>query len=42
MSFAANIAVVIVDAIMIVFFFNMHASDVYQHTFNRSRVATLR
>jgi len=40
MPFAANIAVVIVAAIMIAFLY-LHASDVHQHTFNRSRVATL-
>jgi len=43
MPFAANIAVeqeVIVSAIMISFLY-LYASDVHQHTFNRSHVATL-
>jgi len=40
MPFAANIAVVIVAAIMIAFLY-LHTSDVHQHTLNRSRVATL-
>jgi len=43
MTFAANIAVdqeVIVAAIMVAFLY-LHASDVHQHSFNRSRVATL-
>jgi len=43
MPFAANIAVdqeVIVSAIMISFLY-LHAADVHQHAFNRSRVATL-
>jgi len=43
MPFAANIAVVIVVivvAIMIAYLY-LRTSDVHQHTFNRSRVATL-
>ena len=43
MPFAGNIAVVIVvivPAIMIAFLY-LPASDVHQHTFNRSRVKTL-
>jgi len=38
--FAANVAVVIVAGIMITFLY-LHSSDVHQHMFNRSRVATL-
>jgi len=45
MPFAANIAVeqeVIVAAIMVAFFFYIYTfADVYQHTFNQSRVSTL-
>ena len=44
MPFAANIAVVIiviVAAIMIAFLY-LHASDVHQHAFKRSRVQNLR
>jgi len=44
MPFTANNAVeqeVIVAAIMITFFCIYTPVDVYQHTFNRSRVATL-
>jgi len=41
MSFAANIAVVIVAAIMIAFLY-LHASDVHQHRFDRGRVQNLR
>jgi len=41
MPFAANIAVVTVAVIMIVFLY-LHASDVHQHRFNRSRVQNLR
>jgi len=43
MPFGANIAVeqeVIIAAIMIAFFIYTRA-DVHQHTFNRSRIATL-
>jgi len=43
MTLAANIAVekgVIVGAVMIAFLY-LHASDVHQHSFNRSRVVTL-
>ena len=43
MTFTANIAVeqeVIVAAITIAFLY-LHASDVHQHSFNRSRAATL-
>jgi len=43
--FAAKIAVeqkVIVAAIMIAFFSICTPADIYQHTFNRSRVATSR
>jgi len=43
MPFATNIAVeqeVIVSAIMISFLY-LHAFDIHQQTFNRSRVATL-
>ena len=40
MTFAANSAVVIVAAIAIAFLY-LPASDVHQHTFNRSRVETL-
>jgi len=42
MLFEVNIAVeqkVIAAAIMIAFLY-LHASDVHQHTFNRSRAAT--
>jgi len=45
MLFSANIAVeqgVIVAVIIHCVFLYLHASDVHQHTFNRSRVATLR
>jgi len=44
MPFTANIAVeeeVIVAAIMIAFFYIYTPADAYQHTSNRSRVATL-
>jgi len=44
MPFAANIAVeqeVIVAAIMVAFFYIYTFADVYQHTFNQSRVSTL-
>jgi len=44
MPFSANIAVVIVvivAAIMIAFLY-LHASDVHQHMFKRSRVQNLR
>jgi len=45
MLFAANIAVVqdfIVTVIkMGLFIFSLHASDVHQHTFNRSRAISL-
>jgi len=44
MPFAANIVVVTVvtvAAIMIAFLY-LHASDVHQHTFNRSRVQNMR
>ena len=43
--FEANIAVVIVSLIVaaiIIAFLYLHASDVHQHTFKRSRVQNLR
>jgi len=44
MPFAANIAVVIlvIVAAIVIAFLYLHASDVHQHTFNRSRVQNLR
>jgi len=43
MLFSANIAVEqgVIVAVIVNAFLYLHASDVHQHTFNRSRVATL-